>query len=133
MAIKIVCGLGEITKECMLEGVIKENLEKAENPFAFLVDGVVEMHGDAEKNNGVFYIDNVWSKNERKGTGREFIRYLFENEKIQVIEGESTPEAVPFWFKVGAIFPKEMFDEFIEDDDFEDLLPFKIHSKVSNG
>lgn len=131
MVIKLVYGLDEIAKECLVEGVIKDNLEKAEHPFAFLVNDDVSLYGDAEKNNGAFYINNVWSKNERKGAGREFICYLFENEKIQMIEGESTPEAVPFWFKMGAIFPKGIFDEFIEDDDFEDLLPFKIHSKVS--
>lgn len=127
---KLICGLDEITKECLLGKNIKENLEKAEHPFVFLVDGVVCLHGDAEKNNGSFHINNMWSKVERKGTGRQFIRYLFENEKIQVIEGESTPEAVPFWFKMGAKFPEELFNEFIEDDDFEDLLPFKIYSNV---
>lgn len=133
MEAKIVFGIDNITEMYNLEtnSEMNERLKVSESPFAFFVDEYILLYGDADDNGKFFTIRDIWSTEKRKCYGKTFIRYLFEQTSINEIEGDSTPEAVPFWTKMGANFKKDVFDDFMEDEDFEDLIPFRIYSNHS--
>lgn len=124
MGKEIIYDVDVINSRFELPLAIKDNLEHAEYPFAFLVDGKMVAYGDAEEYGTAVHIRNVWSIETRKGFGTVFLDYLFTEKKMREIRGESTPEAAPFWSRMGATFDEPSFQEFLENDEFQDLIPF---------
>lgn len=107
----------------------KENIDIYENPFIFSIDDEIVVVGELEMYNGGkgVYIKNINSLHMRKGHGRIFIIYLLKECNIREIIGESVQEAVPFWYRMGAIFPPDLFEEYIKNKlDEKDLIPFTI-------
>lgn len=113
-----ICSDFNVTRE------IQDNLEHAEYPFAFVVDGKMAVYGDAEEYSSTLHIRNIWSIETRKGFGTAFLHFLFREKMISEIRGESTPEAALFWHKSGAKFASSIFQEFLEVDEFQELIPF---------
>lgn len=110
---------------------MKEQIDIYEEPFIFMLDGIVVVVGELEMwNSGkCVYIKNINSMEYRKGYGKLFIQFLLQQLGKKEIIGESIPDAVPFWFKMGAKFEKQPFQDFLdaEEDEMTGLLiPFTI-------
>ena len=118
-----ICSDFNVTRE------IKDNLEHAEYPFAFVVDGKMAVYGDAEEYSSTIHIRNIWSLDPRNGFGTTFLNFLFTEKKISEVRGESTPEAALFWLKSGAKFANSIFLKFLEDDEFQELIPFCLYKQ----
>lgn len=77
----------------------------------------------------VVYIKNINSLEYRKGYGKAFIQFLFQECGVKEITGESVPEAVPFWHKMNATFQQNLFEQYLRayDEELSGLLiPFTI-------
>lgn len=97
-----------------------KDLQYCEHAFIFLWDNKVVATGELEFDSGepgALEVKMVEVMKKKKGYGRKFIDYLKNFEHVKEIWGESVPEAVPFWFKVGAVFDKGDFETFIQTDD----------------
>lgn len=65
---------------------------------------------------------------KRKGYGRMFVAHLRSLPNVVELWGESVPDAVPFWHKVGASFEPSVYEDYLETDEHEEgfLIPFTI-------
>jgi hypothetical protein len=100
-----------------------------ENPFVFIRNGTVIVKGEM----AIFEDDSVEIKmlesiKKRMGAGRTFVEYLKKMPHVHEIWGEALPNAVDFWFKMGAKFDPSSFETYLGTEDHEEgfLIPFTI-------
>lgn len=84
------------------------------------------------------YVDEILIDNldifvafQRKGYGKAIVEMLRRLPGIQSLRGESVPEAIPFWDKMGAVFAKGEMEEWLNAPDDKEfininLIPFVI-------
>ncbi|WPS85691.1 hypothetical protein SMD22_01140 (plasmid) [Brevibacillus halotolerans] len=116
----------------LLSNELKRYIYGMDNPFVFIHKGEVIAKGEI-----VFYKDDsvevkmLEVVNKGKGNGRMFVEYLKNMKNIHEIWGESVPNSVCFWFKVGATFDPVAFNNFIKEDEHEEgfLVPFTIQGE----
>lgn len=120
----LLFGLDEISEKAPeLIGVFTHY--RYDEPYAFFMNGRAVVYGDAERSGDHIYLRDMHSVGTRQGNGKTFIRFLLEKGITEII-GESVTDAVPFWYKMGAKFNQNIFDQFLEEDDDDLLVPFTI-------
>ena len=124
---RLICDYKEMIK---VVPQMEKNLEIYEDPFVFLINGEPVVVGELEIwNKGKeIYIKNINSLEMRKGYGKTFIQFLLRQMGVREIVGEAIPDAIPFWFKMGAKFQEDLFEHFTQEEVLEShfLLPFTI-------
>ncbi|HDR7922438.1 hypothetical protein [Bacillus paranthracis] len=110
-------------------GDILKNLKNMEHRILYLKNDTPIAYGEAifEKDGSV-YIEYIQCLEKRKGYGSEIINHFKNQETITEIWGESIPDAVPFWHRMGVKFEQSAFNEFIEEDELAEgfLIPFSL-------
>lgn len=108
---------------------LENRIRYEEHSFAFLLNGSLIAMGEVafEEDNSI-EIKMLETIEKKKGYGRMFVEYLKTIPGIVELWGESVPDAVPFWQKVGVQFEPTGFQQFIEADEHEEgfLIPFTI-------
>ncbi|WP_242289161.1 MULTISPECIES: hypothetical protein [unclassified Bacillus cereus group] len=118
----------EVMKEKASKEVLK-SLSYMEHSILYLKNDIPIAYGEATfEADGSVYIEYIECIEKRKGHGREIINHLKKQENITEILGEAIPDAVRFWYQLGAKFNKSAFDHFIEEDELEEgfLVPFSL-------
>ena len=98
-------------------------------PFAFMKNDVVIAKGEIRfYEDGSVEIKMIEAIDKGKGSGRLFVEHLKSIETVCEIWGESKPDAVPFWLKMGAVFEPTAFQVYASESEYEEdfLVPFTI-------
>ncbi|MFF2532511.1 hypothetical protein ACFVS2_26950 [Brevibacillus sp. NPDC058079] len=98
-------------------------------PFAFMQNDEVITKGEIRfLEDGSVEIKMIEAIDKGKGSGRLFVEHLKNIENVFEIWGESKPDAVPFWLKMGAVFEPTAFKVFASECEYEEdfLVPFTI-------
>lgn len=69
---------------------------------------------------------SILPEHKKKGYGKLFLSEWRKPYTRFYLHGSSLPESVGFWFKMGARFPNNGLERYLEDESEDDLVEFEL-------